>query len=184
MFVHVGREMYIHLVYVLYICIYIHIYICITYMYYIYVYISICVRVPVPMIRCLLMYAVLQAPLGEYSGPGAATVREEIYNKLHTIVSSFSPFIQLVEHSIDLEEAKKGVYIISQRFDPRMGEALKKRHMLLRKLQEERAAAEETLDLPRRRDGDAVKLVDDPTLGFALRVVKRDQQAVLVRFPA
>ncbi|OEH77651.1 DNA mismatch repair protein [Cyclospora cayetanensis] len=130
---------------------------------------------------CVVECNSLLGPLGSYAGPCAATVRTEIHDKLHAIVCAFAPFIQLVEHSIDLEEAKKGSYIISQRFDPRMGEALKRRDALLCKLQAERQAAEELLDLPRRREGDAVKLIEDPTLGFALRVVKRDQPAVLGR---
>ncbi|KAL8274102.1 hypothetical protein Esti_001944 [Eimeria stiedai] len=123
----------------------------------------------------------LLGPLGAYDGPGASTVRTELYEKLHAVVSSFSPFVQLVEHSIDMEEAKKGLFIISTRFDVRMKEALNKRRDLFSKLQQERAAAEGTLQLAKRRDGDAVKLVEDPSLGFALRVVKKDSQAVLSR---
>ncbi|KEP66259.1 UNVERIFIED_CONTAM: MutS domain V domain-containing protein [Hammondia hammondi] len=129
---------------------------------------------------CAVECASLETTLRGYAGIHRGALEKAFTEPLSEAVKSFSTFINLVEFTIDMEEAKQGSFVISRRFDSELASLLDKKEDLRTRMNRERQRAEE--DIPfasRKRDAEIVKLMEDNTMGFVLRVTKKDQPAVL-----
>ncbi|CBZ52839.1 DNA mismatch repair protein mutS, related [Neospora caninum Liverpool] len=129
---------------------------------------------------CAVECTSLEAALRGYSGVHRDALAKAFSEPLAEIVKSFATFINLVEFTIDMDEAKRGVFVISRRFEPELAALLDKKEDLRRRMERERQKAEDEIPFSgRKRDAEIVKLIEDNTMGFVLRVTKKDQPAVL-----
>lgn len=101
-------------------------------------------------------------------------------------MSGFETFINLVEFTIDMDEAQRGCFVVSRRFEPQLGELLQQKEKIRSGMNRQRQKAEEEVvsfsgTSKKTRDVDVVRLIEDNTLGYVLRVTKKDQPAVQVK---
>ncbi|PFH33297.1 MutS domain V domain-containing protein [Besnoitia besnoiti] len=128
---------------------------------------------------CAVECTSLESSLRGYEGAHRASLEKMFAAPLSEIVKSFGSFINLIEFTIDMEEAKRGYFVISRRFEPQLAELLDKKDDMRRRMNRERQKAEDEIPFTcRKRDAEIVKLVEDNTMGFVLRVTKKDQPAV------
>ncbi|KAF8819891.1 hypothetical protein IE077_000621 [Cardiosporidium cionae] len=144
----------------------------------------------VKLFDCLLDCRKLLHVLTHYEGIHLSSLEELIISPLKECVDGSILFIQLIERTIDLKEAENGNYVISRDFDPRLQELADEKETVLEKLENLRQQCE--MDLfgdysnnngrrGRSRDEkDVVRILEDNSLGFVLRVTKKDQPTVQV----
>lgn len=130
--------------------------------------------------NCILEASSLQKALAAYTGIHAKTLQEDYGEPLAAAVAAFKPFLELVDFTIDAAEAARGCFVVKREFDSQLAALLDKRSRVQNCLQSERQRVEQLLPLEgRKRDADAVRLIEDATMGFVFRVTKKDQAAVL-----
>ncbi|KAF8819359.1 MutS domain V domain-containing protein, partial [Cardiosporidium cionae] len=145
----------------------------------------------VKLFDCLLDCRKLLDMLTHYMGLHRDTLEELITSPLKECMDGSILFIQLIERTVDLKEAENGNYVISREFDPRLQELADEKETVLEKLENLRQQCE--MDLfgeyssssgrrGRTRDEkDVVRILEDNSFGFVLRVTKKDQPVVQAR---
>ncbi|PHJ19146.1 dna mismatch repair protein [Cystoisospora suis] len=131
---------------------------------------------------CIVEANSLHKTLQGYEGAGRDSLDELFIKPLGEVVKGFESFINLVEFTIDMEEAQRGCFLVSRRFEPRLGELLQRKEKIRNAMHRQRQKAEEEIPFSgaskKSRDVDLVRLIEDNTLGYVLRVTKKDQAAV------
>eukprot|EP00922_Rhytidocystis_sp_ex-Travisia-forbesii_P038630 GHVS01057517.1.p1 GENE.GHVS01057517.1~~GHVS01057517.1.p1 ORF type:complete len:777 (+),score=122.03 GHVS01057517.1:442-2772(+) len=103
---------------------------------------------------------------------------EMIARPLRDVVRGLDRFLKLVTYTIDMKEAKAGVYIISRQFDPELKKLADQRDVLREQMNNHRSKVETKLFGSSSSRRDDLRLVGCSSHGYLFRVTKKDQAMV------
>eukprot|EP00917_Polyrhabdina_sp_WS-2016_P012052 GHVP01026464.1.p1 GENE.GHVP01026464.1~~GHVP01026464.1.p1 ORF type:complete len:839 (+),score=157.35 GHVP01026464.1:197-2518(+) len=136
---------------------------------------------------CLIHCHGLLVTLKAFTGLHSEVVAKVISAPLEVILSSAEKFLDLIEHSVDLEEAKRRNYIINRKLNAEFAELADEMESKRAEIESYRDEVEDTIGLKgtgRKSVGgetQAVKLMDFPGVGLVFRVTRKDMPVVTNR---
>eukprot|EP00923_Selenidium_pygospionis_P012672 GHVN01021602.1.p1 GENE.GHVN01021602.1~~GHVN01021602.1.p1 ORF type:complete len:690 (+),score=103.17 GHVN01021602.1:1133-3202(+) len=139
---------------------------------------------------CIVEMHGLAMTLELYQGKHQETLQEMIVRDLLECLRSFEPYLKLVDHTIDMDAAREGTYMMKSAFDSKLTKVGHRISLVKNEMEALRKKVERELGLAGqggKRGGRGsvssgepqwVKVAECPGVGYVFRVTKKDQPVV------
>ncbi|KAL7646721.1 UNVERIFIED_CONTAM: hypothetical protein RMT77_001974 [Armadillidium vulgare] len=125
--------------------------------------------------QCIQQLPDICETLGRYDGPHIATVTAVFTSPLQEVVEDMSKFQEMVEMTLDMNQAAQGDFVIKPEFDDNLSELREQMDELEEGIQKELRKAANDLNL---EAGKSIKLESNNQLGYFFRVTLKEEKVL------
>ncbi|KAB7498881.1 DNA mismatch repair protein Msh2 [Armadillidium nasatum] len=125
--------------------------------------------------QCIQQLPDICETLGKYDGPHIATVTAVFTSPLQEVVEDMSKFQEMVEMTLDMNQAAQGDFVIKPEFDDNLSELREQMDELEEGIQKELRKAANDLNL---ESGKSIKLESNNQLGYFFRVTLKEEKVL------
>ncbi|XP_071527563.1 DNA mismatch repair protein Msh2 [Panulirus ornatus] len=125
--------------------------------------------------QCVERLPNLCEAIAKYDGPHVASLAAVFTTPLQELISDLSKFQEMIETTVDMEQANQGEYVIKPDFDDTLGELRETMNNLEADIQSQLRRAANDLGLDA---GKSIKLESNTQLGYFFRVTLKEEKVL------